>query len=303
MCQAGKEAMVQDNIEIPQAWEELAWEQLRGTLMVIGETDTGKSTFARYLYQRLCRKRPERMAYLDGDPGQSRLGPPTTLTLAVGKTGPTDFPPQGKLWRSFVGGVSPKGHMLEMAVGLSRLTEGAHRAGVTTIVYDTSGLIDPSAGGTALKWAKIELLRPQVLFAIQKGNELEPLLRPLRRSRRVQVVELRPASAVVPRDMLTRQAYRAAQFAQYFEAARPLHLKWSRLAVFPQPKFALHQLISLEDSRGYLLALGQLQHSDPDAKQVTLLTPLASLKGVDALRLGDITLDPQTFQHQRLLEG
>jgi hypothetical protein len=46
---------------------------LRGTLMVIGAPDTGKSTFAQYLYRRLCAE-SRCVAYLDGDPGQEMGG-------------------------------------------------------------------------------------------------------------------------------------------------------------------------------------------------------------------------------------
>ncbi len=42
-------------IEVPPAWEQLPLESLSGVLMVIGAPDTGKSTFARYLYARLCK--------------------------------------------------------------------------------------------------------------------------------------------------------------------------------------------------------------------------------------------------------
>lgn len=110
---------VQD-IHVPREWEQLKLARLHGLLLVIGATDIGKSTFARYLYQRLCLD-ARRVAYLDGDPGQSTLGPPATMTLALNQPGQAIFPPQGQTWRSFVGAVSPRGHMLPLLVGASRL--------------------------------------------------------------------------------------------------------------------------------------------------------------------------------------
>jgi polynucleotide 5'-hydroxyl-kinase GRC3/NOL9 len=77
--------MTNQPLDIPPAWDKIDLREARGTLMVIGATDTGKSTFAQYLYRRLCADPGRRVAYLDGDPGQSRLGPPTTMTLALGK--------------------------------------------------------------------------------------------------------------------------------------------------------------------------------------------------------------------------
>ncbi len=285
--------------DILHAWSHLELAHLRGTLMVIGAPDTGKSTFAQYLYRQLCAE-SRCVAYLDGDPGQSTLGPPTTMSLAVGTSGDTAFPPQGKTWRSFVGAVTPRGHMLPVLVGAARLVQAAQAHGADALIYDTSGLVSPTEGGLNLKLSKIDLLRPSTVFAIQRGQELEPLLTPLRRSRRVRVVDLHPSPSIQPRNTLTRQAYRASRFARYLHAARPLTADWERLAVVPSPGFVFHRLAALEDADGFTLSLGIVQVADLRKKQVELLTPLQSIDGVDTLRLGDLTLDPQTFRDQPL---
>jgi hypothetical protein len=57
-------------------------------------------------------------------------------------------------------------------------------------------LVDPAHGGAALKFAKIDLLSPQMVFAIQVKDELEPILQPLRRSLRGRLVVLGPSAAV-----------------------------------------------------------------------------------------------------------
>ena len=285
--------------DIPRVWSHLELAHLRGTLMVIGAPDAGKSTFAQYLYRRLCAESCC-VAYLDGDPGQSTLGPPTTMSLAIGTSGDAAFPPQGKTWRSFVGAVTPRGHMLPMLVGAARLVQAAQAYGADTFIYDTSGLVSPTEGGLNLKLSKIDLLRPSVVFAIQREQELESLLAPLRRSRRVRVVDLRPSPFIQPRNTLARQAYRASQFAQYFRTARLLTVDWERLAVAPSPSFVFHRLAALEDAEGFTLGLGIVQVADGRKKQVELLTPFRSLDGVDTLRLGDLTLDPQTFRDQPL---
>jgi polynucleotide 5'-hydroxyl-kinase GRC3/NOL9 len=292
--------LTEQEMDIPQAWQQLNLDRLRGPVMVIGAPDVGKSVFARYLYHRLMAA-SRRAAYLDGDPGQSTLGPPTTMTVAIGAINEAEtFPPPDQCWRSFVGATSPRGHMLPLVIGAARLVGAAHRAGAEIIIYDTCGLVDPAHGGTALKLAKIDLLQPVWIYAIQSRGELEALLTPLRRRRRLRVVELRPSPAVRPRDIAARQAHRAGQFARYFNAARPLRVVWPRLAVFPGPGFFPNRLVALEDERGLTLGLGLVKDSDRQTRQVTLHTPLASLAEVDALRLGDLTLDPETFREQRL---
>lgn len=285
-------------MEIPDAWEQIDLTGLRGVLIVIGAPDVGKSTFAQYLYRRLCAA-SRRTTFLDGDPGQSALGPPATMTLAMGQEGDDSWPPKGKTRRRFVGAVSPIRHMLPVLVGAARLVQAAQSAGAETVVYDTTGLVNPVQGGPALKLAKVDLLRPTVVFGIQRDRELEPVLEPLRHSR-VRVVELRPSPAVQSRDLLTRQAHRASQFARAFSAARPVRIDWKKLAVSPSPRFVFNQLVALEDSEGFTLGLGIVVSSDPALGQVRLLTPLDSLTHVQALRLGDVLVDLKTFRDQPL---
>jgi len=278
--------------------------------MLLGAPDTGKSTLARYLYARLATG-GQRVACLDGDPGQTSLGPPATMTLVMG-TGP-DYPPSGRRWRRFVGSVSPRGHMLPMLVGAAMLAGIARSDGADALIYDTSGLVDPAQGGTALKLAKIDLLRPGTVIAIQRENELEPLLVPLRRCSWLRLCELGPSSAVEPRDPSARRAHRADCSAAYFAGARPVVLRWDRLAVWPRsgeaerglfaPDFIFRQLVALEDGMGFALGLGIVLSADIRAREVTLLTPLASPDGVEALRLGDLTIDARTYQDQRINES
>ena len=286
-------------IEIPPAWERITLPALSGTLLVVGAPDTGKSTFARYLYRRLCAYH-ERVAFVDGDIGQATLGPPTTMTLALGRSGDDSLPPAGPRFRTFVGDVSPRGHMLPILVGAHKLVQKARQAGATAIVFDTTGLVDAAQGGGELKRAKVELLRPTVVVGIQRRSELEHLLVPLRRSRRTRVIDLPASRAARRREVPTRQEHRAARFGAYFEGARVLEVVWQRLAVFPAPAFAPHRLVALEDSSGFTLGLGVVTSSDLTRGAVTLYTPLPSLEGVDGFRLGDLALNPRTFRESRL---
>jgi polynucleotide 5'-kinase involved in rRNA processing len=222
------------------------------------------------------------------------------MTLAMAASADPSFPPTGKIWRCFVGSVSPRGHMLRMLTCAAHLVNAALGADAPVIIYDTTGLMDPAQGGANLKMAKIDLLRPAVLCAIQRDLELERFLIPLRRSRRVQVIDLPSFSNAQNRDILLRRAHRTRQFASYFSDANLLRVRWVEFAVFPAPRFEVDHLVAMEDRDGLTLGLGIVLEVERGSKSVTLLTPLTSMRGVNAIRLGDMMVDPETYEDQQL---
>lgn len=286
-------------IEVPRSWETLRLSEVSGVVLVIGAADTGKTTLARYLYRHLS-EHHERAAFLDGDMGQATLGPPTTMTLALSGRNPARFPPEGPRLSTFVGDISPAGHMLPTVVGAHRLVKGGMERGAGAIVVDTTGLVAPRQGGGALKRALVDLLQPQVVIGLQRGRELEHLLVPLRRSQRTRVIDRPVPQAVQRRDMAVRRVHRAEQYRRAFEEARVLEVDWGGLAVIPRASFTEHRLVAFEDSNGFVLGLGIVTNQARNRQVVEVHTPLASLEGVDTLHVGDVSVDPDTFVDERL---
>lgn len=281
--------------DIPAAWKQIDLTRVKGTLLVVGAPDVGKSTFSRHLFESVQASSGP-VAYLDGDPGQGSLGPPATMTLVLDALGDEASHISGHVFRVFVGAVSPTGHMLQVLVGAAKLAQAAYEAGAQVVIYDTTGLIDPAQGGARLKQSKVDLLRPSVIFAIQHKEELEYLLRPLRHSSRTHVVEMRPSAAAQWRDLTARRAYRAERFARYFADARSFTVDWGQMAVFPAPDFSLNRLVALEDREGFALGLGIVTEFERKSRQVILLTPLEPPDRIDAIHVGDLEVDPQTFE-------
>ncbi len=115
-----------DEIHVPPEWKRVDVSALTGTIMVIGASDTGKSTFARYLFRRLAEHYP-RIGFLDCDVGQSSLGLPTTLTLLLTTSTTGDKPPRNERLAYFVGAVSPRGHILPAVIGAYKLQRRAQQ--------------------------------------------------------------------------------------------------------------------------------------------------------------------------------
>lgn len=299
-----------ESVVVPETWSHLDLDAFSGVLLVIGAPDTGKSTFAHWLFGRLA-DAGRSLAFLDGDIGQSTLGPPATLTLSMPSGASSDSEKMAVLLHWFVGDVSPRGRMLPLVVGAGRLHQRALAAGVDTLVVDTTGLVGRAQGGVALKHALVDQLRPTTLFALQRVSELEPILVPLRRlSQRggrswpgFQVVELEVTAAIRPRDVTMRQAHRARTFRRYFSRAGVVRLSLRQRAVFDGATFAPRRLIALQDAAGFALALGVIASWDTTRDELSVYTPLADVERVASIRLGAIGVDVETGREFRPARG
>ena len=287
-----------NTILVPEEWQRLDPATLTGTVMVIGGVDSGKSTFARYLYTRLC-EQGRRAAFLDCDVGQSTLGLPTTMTVALPASGETAFPPTGERFSFFVGSISPRGHMLPVVVGAHKLQRQALTRGAEVVVVDTSGMVDRAVGGGALKLWKIELLEPSTLVAFARGAELEHILWPWRRHPRVRVVEFPVSRYVNSRSREQRIAYRQGRWRAYFDQARVVSFPLTRYVVFELGLMRPGQLLAFQDEEGFVLGLGVLQNYDSRERVLSVLTPLPDLEEVRSLRFGSWRLDPTSGREWR----
>ena len=285
---------IEQSIVVSEEWQRIDRSMLQGLIMVIGAPDVGKSSFARWLLQQLESERTGRLAFLDGDPGQSVLGPPTTLTLAIIKAGKRGLPCLDNTLRRFVGSTTPQGRMMSHLVGVARLVEAAHSEGADAIVHDTTGLVGLAGGGVTLKLAKLDLLRPQTVIAIQRSRELEPLLRYLKHRGRTRLIELPCSTSASRRNPSARRRHRVELFARYFAGAEALEFETSQTAVISQRRIHPNQLVSMEESNGFVIALGV---AADDGRMVKIITPLRETAGVERIRCGDLVVDPGTGMH------
>lgn len=285
-----------ENVILPGG-AELALGRTDGVILIVGEPNTGKSTLARHLFKQ-AQEKGTVTAYLDGDPGQSTIGPPATMAVATGRPGEGTFPPAGTELTWFVGAVSPRRHMLPMLSGAVRLSRAALEREADLLLYDSSGLVDPQQGGAALKRALVDVLQPAAIVAIQRRKELQELLCGWRHSG-LSVSQVAPSPDVKQRNAADRQAYRARRFRRYFQSAHRLALPRKRLATVHSPRWRRNQVVALRDREGFTLALG-IVLEEKDGGDLVVLTPLSEPDRVALLELGDLLLDPDTFKDEAL---
>lgn len=261
--------------------------RLSGTVMFIGATDTGKTTLAWRAYQALADE-GQSVAYLDCDVGQSSVGPPATIGLQCrGEDGGESR------HLFFVGDNSPRGHFLPMVVGTRALRDLALRRGCRTVIVDTTGLIAPTAGGVTLKLWKAEALRPDAIVALQRQDELRPLLTGLRSAGDGGPVLLSPSPQTRVRSPRDRAAYRRDLWRDYLAGARRARLPLGDLPVWDVELARPGRVVSLDDADGLTMSLGVVLSWSPRAAELLLPAPPGDVR---RLRLGRIGVDPRTGQ-------
>ncbi len=226
----GRMGTARPSLDIPLSWKP-ALEAARAgeTLFLIGATDSGKSTLAAVLANE-SHAAGRKVAVVDADMGQSSIGPPACVGMALVERQIGSLEELSPTAIDFVGASSPVGHLLQAATSAAAMAQVAQEAGADTLIVDTTGLV---SGGIAraLKGAKIRLLDPEVIIALQTENEIEHLVAPYRVRTRPRVLVLPVSKAVKPRSREQRVANRQLKFAAYFTGARQTELSWNKAPV------------------------------------------------------------------------
>jgi len=271
------------------------------TVMFLGALDSGKSTLTRALLAaaldagRSC-------AYLDADPGQTSVGPPATVGMKLVRS--RDDLVSDRLavadGLAFVGSTSAQGHVLPMVTGSAGLLRKAHDAGADFVAVDTSGMVS-GIHGQLLKYHKMELLQPDLVVGLQRGEELQPLLGIAQRFFATEVVSLGIHPGVVPTSVEQRAEHREAAMRRYFSGQ--LHRFRVKPTVFLPalpPLFDLSVLdrliVGCSDGAGSYVGVGYLEHV-PEDGGLRLISPVADAP--KALRLGSVRLE-ETFRVKRV---
>ncbi len=261
-------------------------------VMLIGAMDTGKSTLGRRIAARALAL-GRTVAYVDADVGNSTIGPPACAGVAVLES-QSDLDTMDTADRlHFVGSVTPDRLVLQHVIATASLAEYGRRA-ADLVIVDTTGAISGVTGET-LKYHKVELIRPDLVIALQRGGELEPVIGMLRRFLAADVVTLPADPDVNPVGPDQRATRRADNFATAFEP--PLDRWRVRPTVFAPtlpPGLDLARLdgvlVGVQDGEGHCLGLGRLEYDDGTLKVMT-----RAGEGMQGLRLGSLRIDLDTF--------
>jgi len=284
------------DMTISKEWEKLLRELSSGRHMriiyVLGGSDRGKTTFCKYLVEELSHIFVT--AYIDCDSGQATIGPPTTIGMSLRAGGRT----RDEVFLRFVGSTTPVGHMLPEIVGAQRLVGKANSFTARRIIMDSSGFVFGSMA-SEFQFQFIDLIRPDNIVVIRKGDELEDLMRGIEKRRGLQVHYFNAAPSVRARTPKERSEYRSARFAEYFQNAAIQTLSYSGVGMHgrvpdlesPDKEEWGNRMIAVETAEVFTAALGILKSVDPAEKKISFLAPPFNTESAAFIHFGSIYMD------------
>lgn len=264
-------------------------------IMVIGGSDSGKTTFVECLAGALAAVHPG-VGVADLDMGQSHIGPPTSV--AWGKAG-RDFGDLAGMVAEdfyFTGTVTPVGSLLPSVAGAKVVTDSASLS-CRKIVIDTTGLIAGPVG-RVLKQFKIDILDPDVIIALEDERELAHILDAFRAHRRPVIHRIAIPVDVRPKSTEERSAYRFDRIMAYFKDARSMTVSLKDIGIrftgdsAPINTASLrNRIVSLRDEGNRDRALGIVEEVITKENRITILTPATGEAGFSTLVIGKAEID------------
>jgi polynucleotide 5'-hydroxyl-kinase GRC3/NOL9 len=273
-------------------WEGLfeKLKQQRGAVLLIGATDSGKSTLAKYLVEELVRESIW-VSVVDADVGQSTLGLPGTISMKV-FSNEKDIENFRFEKMIFIGSTNPA-KKISMVIDGSKDMVDFCRKKSEIIIVDTTGLISGEIG-KALKIGKIRAIKPEHIIAVQRNDELEHILN---HTEGVSIHRIRASSMAKCRDRENRVHYRRKKFFDYFDVKEIseffLNQNDARFLYNSKPfylreedfkKGAIIGLNHNDDTIGLGLVVEIIDDS------VIFKSPIKSLKGINRVLFGDMEI-------------
>lgn len=270
------------------------------SIFLLGGVDTGKTVFSLGLaFQAL--KKGLKVGIVDADVGQSNFGPPTTigfvyLSRPVANLGDLLDTKPASLY--FVGDISPRGHLLEMVVGVKAMFEKAQSKNCDLIIVDTTGMISYPFG-YALKYHKINLLSPQDIVAFQRGKEAEAILESISTFVSFKIHHLSVPKMVRRNSFHQRTKFREEKYRTYFRGSHYIRFKAKELSFYP-PQINLRDpnqkddlsrvVVGLKNSPKEALGIGIFAGFNGKNQLIEILTPVDERK-VTGLVFGSIKIN------------
>ena len=283
--------------QIPPGWaDDIAKNLLERKLLpaqiclVLGASDTGKTTFVETLAKHLVNN--GLVAIVDADTGQSHIGPPTTVGWTVIDEPQFNISDLAAKGISFVGDITPTGHLLQLTSAITQCVEQASKA-AAVIIIDTPGFIAGSAA-QVLWWAVQRILRPGLIIAVQQQNELSEILAGMQYTD-AYIEVVKPPAGLPAKSPEHRKQYRQQQFRKYFQNSSVYSIGLKNVAVQVNRRLGsdntVNYLVGLADSKGLDMAVGLIVDWSKDKNIVKVRATEIDISSVRCVTIGNIAIN------------
>lgn len=250
-----------DGNTIPPTWTRapeilLSYPKKPSIAIVLGGVDSGKTSFCTYLVNEIIDKK-RKVAVLDGDLGQSDVGPPCTVAYALATKPIVELQELEAENAFFVGVTSPNDAVSKTIEGLKSMKDEILKRTVDFVVVNTDGWV---AGEKAVEYKNrlVEELKPDVIFCLEQEDELRPLLAALQKFSKVMIES---PTTVMQRSREKRKNLRELGYVKY-------------LANSKVRSWFLDQLIVEEDN---VLGLSQNYRGTKEAEKMSEILKIEPL--------------------------
>ncbi|MEM0357662.1 MAG: Clp1/GlmU family protein [Candidatus Bathyarchaeia archaeon] len=216
---------------IPPSWEEAykelaALEKRPSIALVLGNVDSGKTSFCTYLVNKLVND-GWKVAILDGDLGQSDIGPPCTIAYAIASKPVTDLFNLEAANAYFVGATSPSRVFEKVIFGVALLKEEILKRQPDYVVVNTDGWVE-GADAINYKLQIINRMDPDIIFCIKQDEILTPLFTAIKNFKTFMVES---PQTIRQRNREKRRSLRELGYIKYLKGAKvqSIPISWVKI--------------------------------------------------------------------------
>lgn len=248
---------------IPAGWGEAAKavRRHRGTIVVVGDTDSGKSSLCTFIANR-CITSNLNVGLIDADVGQADIGPPTTIGSARVSRQIFSLQELPEETSFFLGDTTPSSVPDKLIRLLIKLRKRSFRE-TDVVLINTDGWVqDPAA--VRFKEKLVHETRPDLVVGLDKAREIEPLLSIIQTTS----MKISSSSYASTRSKEQRKDAREAGYRRFLAGSRPVKIRRedTDVRMFDQPEQLILEwtkkfrglIAGLLDEDERLLGLGRI---------------------------------------------
>ena len=287
-------------ITIPESWNKpleavLSVQKKPVIVLLLGKIDSGKSSFCTYLVNKLVSEKC-RVAVLDGDLGQSDIGPSGTVGYALASKPVRELYDLKLENAFFVGVTSPILAIAKTIEGLAAMKAEILERPVDFVVVNTDGWVTDDVA-VRYKTQLVKELNPDVTVGVQVEDELSPLIANLEKT---PIIVVEPSASLKQRSAEKRKSLREMSYARYLKDAKLQCYPISQLVI--EEKSALPKNEDAEKGllvglyRSKFLGIGVLREINQVRKALKVQTAVSAKPS--RIVIGKVLLDDKLREIQ-----